>query len=173
MKLLRNLSLGLAVGTLTAAGALLSAAQPAQAQAPPGFFQVPGTQTSILFTGSVGTTGILDFGYTGQPNYVGAEPVNSDALVPFLIPVKGEVGGTVSKHGPSFHFSNTNASFGFITSTPTSYGPLVTTLIVGTGNTGINSIDQFSSGFPTANVVVGHSMCRSPSTRLTIGRFTW
>jgi hypothetical protein len=155
MKLTRNVSLGLALGTLTAAGALLSVAQPAAAQAPPGFFQVPGTQTSLLITGSVGTRFIGDFGNYGNPNQSGASQIADDVLIPFLIPVKGELAGTANNQGRfQSHFSNSDASFGFITNTPTAWGPLETVLIVGVGNNGVNSL-FLNPAFPTTNVIVG------------------
>ncbi|HEY5209062.1 MAG TPA: hypothetical protein VIJ42_06395 [Stellaceae bacterium] len=155
MKLTRNLGLGMALGTLTAAGALLAVAQPAAAQAPPGFFQVPGTQTSLLITGSVGTRFIGDFGNFGNPDQSGAGQIANDVLIPFLIPVRHEIGAGANNNGRfQSHFSNSDASFGFITNTPTAWGPLETVLILGTGNNGINSL-FLNPAFPTTNVIVG------------------
>jgi len=153
MKLLRNFGVGLALGTLTAAGALLADTQAASAQAPPGFIPIPGTQTSLLITGSVGTRLIYDFGNYGNPNQSGASQIAGDVLIPFLIPVHGEVGANDNGKA-SGHFSNIDSSFGFITATPTAWGNLETTLIIGTGNNGYNNL-FLNPAFPTSNVVVG------------------
>jgi hypothetical protein len=131
MKLFSNLSLGLALGTLTAAGALLAVAQPAAAQAPPGFLLLPGTNTSLLITGQVGTRVIYDSVQTGYPAYSESQ---ADALVPIFIGVGhqalGNGPGAGGTNPGSIHFSSTDANIGFITSTQTGWGPLETVLIL-------------------------------------------
>jgi hypothetical protein len=143
MKLFRNLSL--ALGTLTAAGALLAVAQPAAAQAPPGFLQLPGTNTSLLITGQVGTRLIFDTIQTGYPGYVNEE---ADALVPIFIgngPYSGANSGNM-------HLSTTDANIGFITSTQTAWGPLQTVLIMATSADG--GLSQNPPSVPNFNNVV-------------------
>ncbi|HEX4056065.1 MAG TPA: hypothetical protein VHX86_17520 [Tepidisphaeraceae bacterium] len=132
MKLFRNLSLGLALGTLTAAGALLSVAQPAAAQAPPGFLLLPGTNTSLLITGQVGTRLIYDSAQTGTPGFY---ELQADALVPIFIGVGPQSLANTSSTG-SIHLSSTDANIGFITSTQTAWGPLETVLILAAANNG-------------------------------------
>jgi hypothetical protein len=152
MKLLRNLSLGVAVGTLTAAGALLGAAQPAAAQAPPGFFQIPGTKTAILFTGQVGTRGIYD---TTDYNvdYPGLMGISSDILIPLFIPASPNVNHSGGNNNGGFHFTAKDFSFGFITTTPTAWGNLGTTMIFGAGSN-LNDPSGFSQAFQNVGVVV-------------------
>jgi Porin subfamily len=131
MKLLRNLSLGLAVGALTAATALLGSAQPASAQgAPPGFLQLPGTNISLLITGQVGTRVIYDSVQTGYPAYYESQ---ADALVPIFIGVGPQTLANTG-HTGSIHFSSTDANIGFITATHTSWGELQTVLILATSS---------------------------------------
>ncbi|MGH7074741.1 MAG: hypothetical protein ACREFD_11130 [Stellaceae bacterium] len=152
MKLLRNLSLGVAVGALTAAGVLLGVAQPAAAQAPPGFFQIPGTKTAILFTGQVGTRGILD---TKDYNvdYPGLAGIDADILIPLFIPAHDNVSHLGGNNNGGFHFSARDFSFGFITTTPTLWGNLGTTLILGAGSN-LNDPAGFSQAFQNVGVVV-------------------
>jgi hypothetical protein len=152
MKLVRNLSLGLALGTLTAAGALLSSAQPASAQAPPGFFAVPGTTTALLITGQVGTRAIYDTA-DAAVDYPALMPISSDILIPLFIPATGNVSKSDGNNNGSFHFSAKDFSFGFITSTPTAMGDLGTVLILGAGSN-LNDPSGFSQAFQNVGVVV-------------------
>ncbi len=133
MKLLRNLSLGMALGALTAAGTLLGVANPASAQAPPGFFQIPGTSTALLITGQVGTRGIYDAN-DAAVDYPALMPIGSDILIPLFIPASGNVSTAGRNNDGGFHFSAKDFSFGFITSTPTAWGDLGTVLIFGAGS---------------------------------------
>jgi hypothetical protein len=132
MKIIGKLGLGLALGTLTAAGALLADTQAANAQAPPGFLQLPGTNTSLLVTGQVGTRFIYDSVITGYPGFTESE---ADALIPILIGVGPQTNGngTNTHSVSSVHFSSTDANFGLITSTSTAWGPLETVAIFSTG----------------------------------------
>lgn len=153
MKLVRNLSLGLALGTLTAAGALLGVAQPAAAQAPPGFFMVPGTHTALLLTGQVGTRAIYDTNVSA-PDYPAFMATDSDILIPLFIPAKGGNASGNNTKG-SFHFSTRDFSFGFITSTPTSMGKLETVLILGAGSN-LNDPGPVGKTFQNVGLVVGY-----------------
>lgn len=154
MKLLRNLSLGLALGALTVAGGLLGAATPASAQgAPPGFFQVPGTTTSLLITGQVGTRGIFDT--VSAPDYPALYATDADILIPLFIPSNGSNAGAANANNRagSFHFSTRDFSFGFITDTPTAMGPLGTVMIFGAGSN-LDDPGPVNKSFQNVGVVV-------------------
>ncbi len=152
MKLLRNLSLGMALGALTAAGTLLGVANPASAQAPPGFFQIPGTSTALLITGQVGTRGIYDTNdyNVDWPALMG---ISSDILIPLFIPATDNVSKLGGNNNGGFHFSAKDFSFGFITSTPTAWGDLGTVMIFGAGSN-LNDPAGFSQAFQNVGVVV-------------------
>lgn len=154
MKLFRNLSLGVALGALTVAGGLLGAATTASAQgAPPGFFQIPGTTTALLITGQVGTRAIYDT--VSAPDYPAFMATDSDILIPLFIPSKSsqsEAGNANNRKG-SFHFSTRDFSFGFITSTPTAWGPMETVLIMGAGSN-LNDPGPVGKSFQNVGVVV-------------------
>ena len=124
MKLLRNLSLGTALGALTVAGGLLGAATTANAQgAPPGFFQIPGTTTALLITGQVGTRGVYDAN-DAAVDYPALMPISSDILIPLFIPSTGNVNQNGNNAKGGFHFTAKDFSFGFITATPTAWGEM-------------------------------------------------
>jgi hypothetical protein len=153
MKLFRNLSLGVALGALTAAGGLLGAATTANAQgAPPGFFQIPGTTTALLITGQVGTRGIYDAN-DAAVDYPALMPISSDILIPLFIPATGNVSKSDGNNNGSFHFTAKDFSFGFITSTPTAWGNLGTVMIFGAGSN-LNDPSGFSQAFQNVGVVV-------------------
>jgi hypothetical protein len=153
MKLLRNLSLATAVGALTVAGGLLGAAPQANAQgAPPGFFQVPGTSTALLITGQVGTRGIYDFN-DYDVDYPALMGISSDILIPLFIPASDNVSKEGNNNSGGFHFSAKDFSFGFITSTPTAWGPLGTVMILGAGSN-LNDPSGFSQAFQNVGIVV-------------------
>lgn len=153
MKLLRNLSLGVALGALTAAGGLLGAATTANAQgAPPGFFQIPGTSTALLITGQVGTRGIYDAN-DYDVDYPALMGISSDILIPLFIPSTGNVSSSGGNNNGGFHFTAKDFSFGFITSTPTAWGNLGTVMILGAGSN-LNDPSGFSQAFQNVGVVV-------------------
>jgi hypothetical protein len=153
MKLFRNLSLGVALGALTAAGGLLGAATTANAQgAPPGFFQIPGTTTALLITGQVGTRGIYD-GNDYNNAYPGLMGISSDILIPLFIPSTGDLNHAGNNNNGGFHFTAKDFSFGFITSTPTAWGNLGTVMILGAGSN-LNDPAGFSQAFQNVGVVV-------------------
>lgn len=155
MKLLRNLSLGVALGALTVAGGLLGAAPDANAQgAPPGFFQIPGTTTSLLITGQVGTRAIYDAD-DANVDYPALMENGSDILIPLFIPqtANNSVEGD-NNHG-GFHFSSKDFSFGFITNTPTAWGPLSTVLIMGAGSN-LDDPGPLNNSFQNVGVVVAY-----------------
>jgi hypothetical protein len=153
MKLIRNLSLGVALGALTVAGGLPGAAPEANAQgAPPGFFQVPGTSTALLITGQVGTRGIYDFN-DYNVDYPALMGISSDILIPLFIPSSGNVSRQGNNNDGGFHFTAKDFSFGFITSTPTAWGPLGTVMIFGAGSN-LNDPSGFSQAFQNVGVVV-------------------
>ncbi len=153
MKLFRNLSLGLALGALTAAGGLLGAATAANAQgAPPGFFQIPGTTTALLITGQVGTRGVYDAN-DAAVDYPALMPISSDILIPLFIPAKDNVSTLGGNNDGGFHFTAKDFSFGFITSTPTAWGNLGTVMIFGAGSN-LNDPSGFSQAFQNVGVVV-------------------
>lgn len=136
MKLFRNLSLGIALGALTAAGALMGATQPAAAQAPPGFLQLPGTGTSLLITGQVGTRVIYDSAQTGFPGFYEQE---ADALIPVFIGTGRTAPLNNGASANSVHFSSTDANIGFITATQTGWGELQTVLILASSYNGFTA----------------------------------
>ena len=153
MKLFRNLSLGVALGALTVAGGLLGAAPEANAQgAPPGFFQVPGTNTALLITGQVGTRAIYDAN-DANVDYPALMENGSDILIPLFIPEKGNVSAEGGNNNGGFHFSSKDFSVGFITSTPTAWGPLSTVLIMGAGSN-LDDPGPLNNAFQNVGVVV-------------------
>ena len=152
MKLFRNLSLGVALGALTVAGGLLGAATTASAQgAPPGFFQIPGTTTALLITGQVGTRAIYDS--VSAPDYPAFMATDSDILIPLFIPALAPIRPATNNAKGSFHFSTRDFSFGFITSTPTAWGPMETVLIMGAGSN-LNDPGPVGKSFQNVGVVV-------------------
>ncbi len=153
MKLFRNLSLGAALGAFSLVGGLLGAASTANAQgAPPGFFQVPGTTTALLITGQVGTRLIWDVNQAAI-DYPGFMPIGSDTLVPLFISSIGNRSVLGNEQDGGAHFSSRDFSFGFITSTPTAYGDLTTTLILGAGSN-LNDPGPLFDSFQNVGVVV-------------------
>jgi hypothetical protein len=153
MKLLRNLSLGVALGALTVAGGLLGSATPASAQgAPPGFFAVPGTTTALLITGQVGTRGVYDAN-DAAVDWPGLTPIGSDILIPLFIPAGPNVSHSGGNNNGSFHFTAKDFSFGFITLTPTAWGELSTVMIFGAGSN-LNDPAPLSQAFQNVGVVV-------------------
>jgi hypothetical protein len=163
MKLFRTISLSAALGALMVAGGLLGGVGSANAQgAPPGFFQVPGTNTALLITGQVGVRMIYDNNsIQDSPAFPGVE---SDVLIPLFIPISnakcpsiGTCNG-INGAGPNsaiFHFSSQDYSLGFITSTPTPYGDLGTVLIFGAGNDVFQDFGPVGLAFHATGLVVG------------------
>jgi hypothetical protein len=133
------------------AGGLLGAATTASAQgAPPGFFQIPGTTTALLITGQVGTRAVWDS--VSAPDYPAFMATDSDILIPLFIPASVNTTGTNNAKG-SFHFTTRDFSFGFITSTPTAWGPMETVLIMGAGSN-LNDPGPVGKSFQNVGVVV-------------------
>jgi len=160
---MRKIGLGAALGVLTVAGGLLGGVGTANAQgAPPGFFQVPGTNTALLITGQVGVRMIYDNNaIQDSPAFPGVE---SDVLIPLFIPIsnaKCPAVGTcngINGAGPNssiLHFSSQDYSLGFITSTPTPYGDLGTVLIFGAGNDVFQDFGPVGLAFHATGLVVG------------------
>jgi hypothetical protein len=112
-----------ALGSLTAAVALLAGspdagAQPASAGGGsfPGSFLVPGTNTSVKIGGFVKIVGIYD-----------VDARNGDTVAVDAIPIKGTAAATL--HGATrLHARQSNVSFD--TRTPTAYGDLTTFVLV-------------------------------------------
>ena len=150
-------NVGVALGSLTAAVALLAAAPAASAQttqgsndtsaagqaAPgggsfPGSFLVPGTSTSIKIGGFAKLVGIYDLGgNAGQ----GAAP---DKLVPASVALNGSAAHAL---GQNFRLQARQSNVSFDARTPTSYGELETFIFIdffgqNTSNTFANSNTQ-------------------------------
>jgi len=166
MKLFRRVSLSAALGACAVAAGLLGGVGSANAQgAPPGFFQVPGTNTALLITGQVGVRMIYDAnGLQDSPAFPGIE---SDVLIPLFIPITSKAATTcpalgtcngANVRGPNssiLHFSSQDYSLGFITSTPTAYGDLGTVLILGAGNDAFDDFGPVGLAFHATGLVVG------------------
>ena len=123
MRKTRKMSAVTALGSLTAAVALLAgspdaSAQPAQAGGGsfPGSFLVPGTNTSIKIGGFVKIVGIYDM-----------DARNGDTIAIDAIPLHGSTASTL-KGATRFHARQSNVSFD--TRTPTAYGDLTTFVLV-------------------------------------------
>src|SRR5690242_14966800 len=128
MKKLWNKKSGLALGTLTAAAALLTGLSVADAQtAPgggsfPGSFLVPGTNTSLKIGGYTKLDVIKDMG-----------PISGDTTDPNAVPLNGSTGFAPSANHSLDHAFRMHAKesrFNFETRTPTGYGELKTFLEV-------------------------------------------
>src|SRR6185437_7153114 len=124
MKKVRKFNAAVALGSLTAAVALLAGAPAASAQtAPgggsfPGSFLVPGTNTSIKIGGYAKIVGIYDI--KGVPA-AAANVGNPDVEVPAAIPLSGS--GAAGAHGAlRFHARQSNINLD--SRTPTAYGDL-------------------------------------------------
>ena len=155
MKKLSKFNVGMVLGSLTAAVALLAGVPAASAQtapgssdaseagqaAPgggsfPGSFLVPGTNTSIKVGGFAKVVGIYDFSANGQ----GAD---GNVVVPGAIPLQG---AAKQPHGNiRLHAKQSNVNFD--ARTPTSYGELETFILLdffgqNTSNTFANSNTQ-------------------------------
>jgi hypothetical protein len=124
MKKVRKFNAAVALGSLTAAVALLAGAPDASAQtAPgggsfPGSFLVPGTNTSIKIGGYAKIVGIYDI--KGVPA-AAANVGNPDVEVPAAIPLSGS--GAAGAHGAlRFHARQSNINLD--SRTPTAYGDL-------------------------------------------------
>lgn len=123
MKKSRKLSAVTALGSLTAAVALLAGSPDASAQtAPgggsfPGSFLVPGTNTSIKIGGFAKVVGIYDANSAGT----------GDVLAVSAVPLDGSAAHDL--HGNTrFHARQSNINFD--TRTPTAYGDLTTFVLV-------------------------------------------
>jgi Porin subfamily len=123
MNVKRRSSVLAALGSMTAAVALLAGAPDASAQPQaagggsfPGSFLVPGTNTSIKIGGFVKIVGIYDMSARG-----------GDTIAIDAIPLRGSAASPL--HGATrFHARQTNLSFD--TRTPTAYGDLTTFILV-------------------------------------------
>jgi hypothetical protein len=138
MKKVSKFNVGMALGSLTAAVALLAGAPAASAQtapgssdtsvagqaAPgggsfPGSFLVPGTNTSIKIGGFAKVVGIYDFSANGQGP-------DGNVVVPGAIPLNG---AAKQPHGNvRLHAKQSNVNFD--ARTPTSYGELETFILI-------------------------------------------
>jgi hypothetical protein len=124
MKKVRKFNAAVALGSLTAAVALLAGAPDASAQtAPgggsfPGSFLVPGTNTSIKIGGYAKIVGIYDI--KGSPSS-GVNLGNADVEAPAAIPLNGSP--AAGAHG-SLRFHARQSNINLDSRTPTAYGDL-------------------------------------------------
>ncbi len=159
MKKVTRFNAAIALGSLTAAVALLAGAPASAQQAPgsdsnvaagqaaapgggsfPGSFLIPGTNTSLKIGGFAKWDGIYDMSS-------GISPQSSQVLIPFAIPLNGTAGH--QNHG-SFLNDVRQSNLNVDVRTPTSYGEMeVFALIDGFGqqttqNVSLNGVDSWN-----------------------------